>query len=58
MTTRNHTHRYYEFNSLTYGIAQSAALAEYLTHIILDGEQPIDMAAVRHHTEPHVTTHT
>ncbi|GAB5357265.1 hypothetical protein AAMO2058_000359200 [Amorphochlora amoebiformis] len=36
---------YYEFNSLTYGIAQSLALSEYLTHIMLDGEQPFDAAS-------------
>eukprot|EP00468_Gymnochlora_sp_CCMP2014_P000687 CAMPEP_0167740864 /NCGR_PEP_ID=MMETSP0110_2-20121227/532_1 /TAXON_ID=629695 /ORGANISM="Gymnochlora sp., Strain CCMP2014" /LENGTH=815 /DNA_ID=CAMNT_0007624841 /DNA_START=154 /DNA_END=2601 /DNA_ORIENTATION=- len=33
---------YFEFNSLTYGIAQSLALSEYLTGIMLDGEQPFD----------------
>ena len=32
--------RYYDFNSLTYGVAQSLALAEYLGHIITEGEQP------------------
>ena len=31
---------WYDFNSLTYGIAQSLALAEYLGHIMLHGEQP------------------
>ena len=35
---------YYDFNSLTYGVAQSLALAEYLSHIITEGEQPYDMA--------------
>jgi len=35
---------YYDFNSLTYGVAQSLALAEYLGHIITEGEQPYDMA--------------
>jgi hypothetical protein len=30
---------WYDFNSLTYGIAQSLSLAEYLSHIMLDGEQ-------------------
>ena len=32
----------YDFNSLTYGIAQSLALAEYLGHLILTGSQPFD----------------
>ena len=36
---------YYDFNCLTYGIAQSLALSEYLCHIITEGEQPYDMAA-------------
>jgi hypothetical protein len=36
---------YYDFNSLTYGIAQSLSLAEYLSHIMLDGEQPPDFDA-------------
>mmetsp|Transcript_17250 Transcript_17250/g.19620 ORF Transcript_17250/g.19620 Transcript_17250/m.19620 type:complete len:842 (+) Transcript_17250:84-2609(+) len=31
---------WYDFNSLTYGIAQSLALAEYLAYIMLEGEQP------------------
>eukprot|EP00515_Schizochytrium_aggregatum_P017301 CAMPEP_0202098848 /NCGR_PEP_ID=MMETSP0965-20130614/2104_1 /ASSEMBLY_ACC=CAM_ASM_000507 /TAXON_ID=4773 /ORGANISM="Schizochytrium aggregatum, Strain ATCC28209" /LENGTH=869 /DNA_ID=CAMNT_0048667351 /DNA_START=74 /DNA_END=2683 /DNA_ORIENTATION=+ len=31
---------WYDFNSLTYGIAQSLALSEYLAHIVLEGEQP------------------
>lgn len=31
---------WYDFNSLTYGIAQSLALSEYLGHIMLEGEQP------------------
>jgi len=31
---------WYDFNSLTYGIAQSLALADYLGHIMLEGEQP------------------
>lgn len=31
---------WYDFNSLTYGIAQSLALSEYLGHVILEGEQP------------------
>ena len=35
---------YYDFNSLTYGVAQSLALSEYLGHIICEGEQPYDMA--------------
>ncbi|KAL1499075.1 hypothetical protein AB1Y20_013590 [Prymnesium parvum] len=35
---------YFDFNSLTYGIAQSLALSEYLAHIMLEGEQPYDMA--------------
>ena len=35
---------YYDFNSLTYGVAQSLALAEYLGHIVTEGEQPYDMA--------------
>ena len=35
---------YYDFNCLTYGIAQSLALSEYLCHIITEGEQPYDMA--------------
>ena len=35
---------YYDFNSLTYGVAQSLALSEYLGHIIVEGEQPYDMA--------------
>ena len=35
---------YYDFNSLTYGVAQSLALSEYLGHIICEGEQPHDMA--------------
>ena len=35
---------YYDFNSLTYGVAQSLALSEYLAHIIVEGEQPHDMA--------------
>jgi glycine/D-amino acid oxidase-like deaminating enzyme/phenylpropionate dioxygenase-like ring-hydroxylating dioxygenase large terminal subunit/glycine cleavage system aminomethyltransferase T len=33
---------WYDFNSLTYGIAQGLPLAEYLTGIILDGEMPFD----------------
>lgn len=35
---------YYDFNSLTYGVAQGLALGEYLAHIITEGEQPYDMA--------------
>jgi len=35
---------YYDFNSLTYGVAQGLALSEYLGHIITEGEQPYDMA--------------
>ena len=35
---------YYDFNSLTYGVAQSLALSEYLAHIMTEGEQPYDMA--------------
>ena len=35
---------YYDFNSLTYGVAQSLSLSEYLGHIMLEGEQPHDMA--------------
>jgi dimethylglycine dehydrogenase len=31
---------WYDFNSLSYGIAQSLPLAEYLGHIMLEGEQP------------------
>jgi dimethylglycine dehydrogenase len=34
---------YYDFNSLSYGIAHSLPLAEYLGGIILDGEQPWEM---------------
>lgn len=33
---------YFDFNSLTYGIAQSLALAEYLGYIMLNQEQPWD----------------
>lgn len=33
---------WYDFNSLTYGIAQSLALAEYLGELMLTGEQPFD----------------
>jgi len=33
---------YYDFNTLTYGITQGLPLAEYLTHIILEGEQSWD----------------
>lgn len=36
---------YYDFNTLTYGIAQGLPLAEYLAHIMVEGEQPFDMAA-------------
>jgi len=36
---------YYDFNSLTYGIAQSLSLSEYLGSIMLDGEQPADFDA-------------
>jgi len=36
---------YYDFNSLSYGIAHSLPLAEYLSHIILEGEQSYDLAA-------------
>ena len=36
---------YFDFNSLTYGIAQSLALSEYLVHVMLDGEQPADFDA-------------
>lgn len=36
---------YFDFNTLSYGIAHSLPLAEYLSRIILDGEQPFDMAA-------------
>lgn len=36
---------YYDFNTLTYGIAQAVPLSEYLAHIITEGEQPFDMAA-------------
>lgn len=34
---------YYDFNTLSYGIAQGIPLAEYLGGIILDGEQPWEM---------------
>jgi dimethylglycine dehydrogenase len=33
---------WFDFNSLTYGIAQSLALAEYLGHLMLTGAQPFD----------------
>ena len=36
---------YYDFNSLTYGIAQSLSLSEYLAHIMLHNEQPSDFDA-------------
>uniref|UniRef100_A0A7S2WIX2 Dimethylglycine dehydrogenase n=1 Tax=Mucochytrium quahogii TaxID=96639 RepID=A0A7S2WIX2_9STRA len=36
---------WYDFNSLTYGIAQSLALSEYLAHIMLEGEQPASFDA-------------
>lgn len=36
---------YYDFNTLTYGIAQGLPLSEYLAGIILDGEQPFEMTA-------------
>ncbi|GBG33309.1 Dimethylglycine dehydrogenase, mitochondrial [Hondaea fermentalgiana] len=36
---------WYDFNSLTYGIAQSLGLSEYLGHIMLEGEQPKDFDA-------------
>lgn len=42
---RTHLPGYFDFNSLTYGVAQSLALADYLAHIMLEGEQPYDMAA-------------
>eukprot|EP00121_Abeoforma_whisleri_P013942 Awhi_evm1s12863 len=35
---------YYDFNTLTYGIAQAPALSEYLSAIILDGEQSFEAA--------------
>ena len=35
---------YFDFNTLTYGIAHSLPLAEYLAHIMLNGEQPYDMS--------------
>lgn len=34
---------WYDMNSLTYGIAHSPSLAEYLAGIMLDGEQPFDI---------------
>ncbi|KAJ8603772.1 hypothetical protein CTAYLR_000328 [Chrysophaeum taylorii] len=36
---------YYDFNTLTYGIAHSMPLAEHLKTLMLDGEQPYDLAA-------------
>lgn len=36
---------YYDFNTLTYGIAQSMPLAEYLSRLMIDQEQPYDLAA-------------
>jgi dimethylglycine dehydrogenase len=36
---------YYDFNTLTYGITHSLPLADYLSKLILDGEQPFDIAA-------------
>ena len=42
---RSGTPGWYDFNSLTYGIAQSLPLAEYLCHIMLEGEQPADFDA-------------
>lgn len=36
---------YYDFNTLTYGIAHSMPLAEHLKAVMLDGEQPWDLAA-------------
>eukprot|EP00633_Aureoumbra_lagunensis_P005251 CAMPEP_0197317982 /NCGR_PEP_ID=MMETSP0891-20130614/49209_1 /TAXON_ID=44058 ORGANISM="Aureoumbra lagunensis, Strain CCMP1510" /NCGR_SAMPLE_ID=MMETSP0891 /ASSEMBLY_ACC=CAM_ASM_000534 /LENGTH=1265 /DNA_ID=CAMNT_0042808215 /DNA_START=89 /DNA_END=3887 /DNA_ORIENTATION=- len=34
---------YYDFNTLTYGIAHSLPLAEYLSGLMLSGEQSIDL---------------
>jgi len=39
---RTHVDGAYEFNTLTYGIAQSLPLADYLGGMILDGEAPFD----------------
>eukprot|EP01063_Lacrimia_lanifica_P029277 TRINITY_DN442_c0_g2_i1.p1 TRINITY_DN442_c0_g2~~TRINITY_DN442_c0_g2_i1.p1 ORF type:complete len:1298 (+),score=497.22 TRINITY_DN442_c0_g2_i1:111-4004(+) len=36
---------YYDFNTLTYGIAHSLPLSEYLAHIMLEGEQAWDLSA-------------
>eukprot|EP00457_Paulinella_chromatophora_P001617 gb/GEZN01001619.1/.p1 GENE.gb/GEZN01001619.1/~~gb/GEZN01001619.1/.p1 ORF type:complete len:889 (-),score=152.49 gb/GEZN01001619.1/:126-2792(-) len=36
---------YWDFNTLTYGIAQSIPLAEYLSHYMCTGEQPFDLSA-------------
>eukprot|EP00656_Telonema_subtile_P026467 TRINITY_DN2843_c0_g1_i6.p1 TRINITY_DN2843_c0_g1~~TRINITY_DN2843_c0_g1_i6.p1 ORF type:complete len:487 (-),score=139.66 TRINITY_DN2843_c0_g1_i6:535-1995(-) len=36
---------YYDFNSLSYGITHGPPLAEYLSALMLNGEQPSDMAA-------------
>jgi len=35
---------YYDFNTLTYGIAHSLPLAEYLRSVVVDEEQPYDLA--------------
>ncbi|KAH8068906.1 oxidoreductase [Aureococcus anophagefferens] len=35
---------YFDFNTLTYGIAHSMPLAEYLKAVMLDGEQPYDLS--------------
>ena len=35
---------YYDFNTLTYGIAHSMPLAEYLRDVMLTGEQPYDLS--------------
>ena len=37
--------RYYDFNTLSYGIAHCLPLAEYLSGVMVDGEQPYDLSA-------------
>lgn len=39
---RTHVDGYFDFNTLTYGIAQSLPLARYLGGMIVDGEAPFD----------------
>ena len=39
---RTHVENVFEMNTLTYGIAQSLPLADYLGGMILDGEPPFD----------------